>query len=117
MAFLTLGGISVRVLVDSLQEKPTTYSGGRERMRFGNTVSTEANGVRAVGCQIAVLNAAELAALFAACPRGAASSVTSTDIDLNITALVDFQDRHARRQIAGVFYQIVNVEIQETVVV
>lgn len=118
MAFVTLGGVTCNVVVDSFVERPPVYQGGRERMRAGNQISTEATPMRVWDFQNDWNSAAEEATLRAVCPRG--DPVAMVDpFGNSFTVLVDFGDTPWPQTFDGItetYYKRVSVHVEQAVV-
>lgn len=86
---LTIGGVAVRVVLNSWTEAPMVYQGARMTMAEGNIVSTEYGGTRICDCQAYFLTGAEEAALRAVCPRGVPVTVAGELPETGFEGLVD----------------------------
>lgn len=75
MAFLTIEGIDVRVVLDSAVETEGLFAGVRTRMRAMNVISTEARRIRVLNCQVDFMSEAEEEAVRAVAPRGQSTTI------------------------------------------
>lgn len=75
MAFLIIGGITLRVVEGSASEPPRRTIGSRVYAKAGNVISTEQEVARMMNCQVDLMSSAEETALRGACPKGVGVSI------------------------------------------